>query len=344
MRMSRNTPLIDSLEPRRLCATLAAGDTYPTNISGSGVQKNWSINLTAGQSIVVAAGETASGPLQTELILIAPTGKAIARSVGDKGSFIGKVAPVTGTYRVRVRDLGRNDTGGVRVTAFFTGGTVADSDDAGTIESGRRRASNISPGDLDVWTIPATAGQYLSAVATENDVGAALGMGVLLIGPNGRGVASKESPTGVAIDQPAAQAGTYYAVVYEAGADASGLYGISFARTPGVQYNGDPDTQTPLSSGVARTGDLPGGDTDVFQVSVPANRGVSVTLKGTTGSLDPELLIIDPLGNVVTRANSSNSATAVVNFTATRAGTYSILARDRESDDGGRFTLTYTLK
>jgi hypothetical protein len=155
-------------------------------------------------------------------------------------------------------------------------------------------------------------------------------------------VRSSESATGVKVDQAAAKAGTYYAVVYEPSADATGIYGISFARTPGAQYGGDPDTQTPLSSGVARTGDLPGGDTDVFQVPLARGAAANVTIKGTTGSLDPELLIVDPLGNVVTTANAAHSASATVQFAAAREGTYSIIARDRESDDGGKFTLTFT--
>jgi hypothetical protein len=108
-----------------------------------------------------------------------------------------------------------------------------------------------------------------------------------------------------------------------------------------VQYSGDPDTQSPLTSGTPRTGDLPGGDIDVWQVSATAGKTISLSIARTTGSLDPELLLIDSTGKVVATANGSTGAS--LSYKTLTSGTFSILARDRESDDGGKYTLTYKL-
>ena len=335
--------LLDVLESRRLFASLTAGQTATSSITTSATTKNWTVSLKAGQAIVVAVGDTGTTSFAPELALIGPDGKTVATTSGDKGAFLSKTAATTGTYTVRVRDVGQNQSGSIKVTAFYTGSsTVTDSDDALAAQSGRRFAATIEPGDLDVWRVTGKAGQFLSVVATENKVGDPVDPGVILVGPDGKIVTTKTSETGVKIDQPSIKTGTYYAVVFESGADNTARYGISFGQTPGTQTTEDPDTQKTLVSGETRTGDLPGGDIDLFQVSLAKGKKISLNVaRGSTGSLDPEVLIIDPTGKVVASANGSS--TASVTYTTLTAGTFSFLLRDRESDDGGQYKLTYKL-
>src|SRR4029077_2811785 len=111
-------------------------------------------------------------------------------------------------------------------------------------ESGRRRAETIEPGDLDVWTINTIAGQHIATEVVENKPGDAVDIGVILFAPDGSVVADKTSETGLTIEVPHDQTATetYFAIVYEAGANDSGRYGITFARFPGKQNTEDPDT------------------------------------------------------------------------------------------------------
>lgn len=338
----RPAVVVDVLESRRHLDSLTAGVTVATAITAGRSQKNWSINLVAGQAIIVAGGETGSSAFQPQLILITPKHKAMARSVGTSGAFISKVAPITGTYVVRIRDTDGTHLSGVTVTAAFTSSTpITDGDDAGTEQSGRRFAVSISPGDLDVWRIPASGKQFLSVVANENSNGSSVGIGVAILGPDGAGVTAKESESGFAIDVPSVKAGNYYAVAYENGANASGRYGIAFGLTPGAQTTEDPDTQTPLVSGATRTGDLPSGDIDLFQQSLGANKTVKVTLARNGSSVTPAILLIDPNGNQV--ATTSGTSTATLTYKTTIAGTYSILTRNRDASTGGSYKLTYTV-
>ena len=341
--MPNTRPLIDSLESRTLFATLTAGVTYATSINASKPLKNWSISLKAGQAIYVTAGVPAGAAVSPELVLISPNHKTLARSVGERGAMTGKVAPVTGTYVVRVFDArGSGNSSSVSVTAVFTGSTpIADGDDGGTASSGRRFAASIDPGDFDVWRIDATSGQFLSVVANENSVNSPVGVGVVLLGPDGSGVASKESETGFALDVPGVKTGTYYAVVYETAVNASGRYGISFGLTPGAQTTEDPDTQQPLVSGTPRTGDLPSGDIDLFQVSLAKGKKVSITVTRTGSTLTPAILLIDPSGKEVTSTSGTSSAT--LTYTTLTAGTFSILLRNRDASMGGSYKLTYTV-
>lgn len=339
--MHQGISIIDSLEPRQLFAALTPGQTLTTSITAVGQTKTWTLPLVAGRQVTVSAGDTGSTSFAPELSLLDPNGKVVATSSGDKGAFLTTAALVSGTYTVRLRDVSNDQIGSARVTAFAYAATITDSDDAYTAESGRRRASTIQPGDLDVWTINASDSQFLSVLATENTVGASIGVGIQVIGPDGKLISQKTSTKGAKIDVAGSKSGKYYAVIFEPGSDATGRYGISFAQTSALQYIGDPDTATPLPAGTTRNGDLPGGDMDVFAINLSAGQSITATLARTTGSLDPEMLLVDSSGNIVASVNGSPSAT--LNATASTSGTYYLILRDREADDGGQYTINYSL-
>ena len=335
--------LIDTLEPRRLfAATLTAGVSVTTGIKAAGVQKNWSIHLNAGQTFVVAAGDNSSS-FTTELVFISPTGKALRRSSGASGAFIGAVAPVTGTYRVRARDVTNSHTASVTLTSFFasSGTVVADGDDAMTASSGRRYAASISPGDLDVWAVPATKGAFINIVDNENANGSSIGVGVLLVAPDGTPVTSKENDQGVDISTTAKQTGTYYAVAYEPGQDAGGRYGFSTGIAPGAQTTEDPDTQTPLGVGTTRTGNLPSGDQDVFSLTLGKGTAATFKAKRTGSTTTPNMILIDPNGNVVANAGNTAGSGSTFTVTATVGGTYELILVNGETDTGGAYSVSY---
>ncbi|HEY0009031.1 MAG TPA: hypothetical protein VGB55_09945 [Tepidisphaeraceae bacterium] len=339
--MSHRHAAVETLEVRRLFATLIPGETVITGIRSPGQQKNWSIDMVAGQAIVIAAGDLSGSAFQTEVILISPEGKTLRRAIGEEGSFLSRGAPVTGTYRVRVRDLGMNDTASVRVTAAFGAAPITDNDDAFAAQSGRRFAATIEQGDLDVWSVPVEKGQFTSIVATENTIGSDVDMGVLLLDPDGVAVQSAENAIGLNFSFNAAKTGTYSAIVYEPGANASGRYGISFGQAPSVPYEGDADTATPLTRGKTRNGDLPGGDTDVFTIPIGRGDKFSITLNRTSGTLNPEMLLVNDRGEVVSSVFGNTSAT--LNYTPTYSGNYYLIARDHQANSGGTFGIRYLI-
>ena len=355
MSMPHRPTVIDALEDRRLFAALTAGVTAQTVVQPTTPNRNYTITLTAGQAVYLAAGEASASDFTTQLVLIGPNHKTVARSVGANGAFIGKVAPSTGTYVVRVRDNSGGHRSAVNVTAFFTGSTiVADGDGnnegGAAAESGRAFAGGISPGDLDVYSFNnATAGAFMDLVANHNDPGNADGVGVALIAPDGTGVTSSESAAGVSITQTLKQTGTYYAVVYEPGADASGRYRFSVGLAPAVQTTEDPDTQTPLTSGQSRTGALPSGDADVFQSVLGKGVNVDIHVTRTSGTTTPQLSVINAAGQSVGSVVSNNEDPAAdpsdtdVVFTTIARGTYYVILTNASPDTGGNYSLAYAV-
>jgi Ca2+-binding RTX toxin-like protein len=340
--MNRSPAPLERLESRVLFAVLPSGQTVTGSLTNGGSTVSYDLPLTAGQTTVIAVGETALAGYDPQVVLLDPDGDTVASASGEVGATLVHTPARGGTYTLRVGDAGGNDGGGFRLTAFYPGPSQADDDNAGPIDSGRRRSSTIAPGDLDVWTAPAFPGQRLAAVITENSPGSTLDPAMLVIGPDGSVVADLRGEAGARFDGlTVTQRGTYYFVVHEDGADDSGTYGFSVVRAPGEQYAGDPDT-VPLLSGVSRDGDLPGGDLDLWSVYIDADTAVSATLTARSGSLlDPEISLIGPDGKVI--ALDSGTTTATLNATTTVGGTHYFLARDLEGDDGGLFAFRYDL-
>jgi Ca2+-binding RTX toxin-like protein len=164
-----------------------------------------------------------------------------------------------------------------------------------------------------------------------------------MIAPDGSIAGETTSETGLLLEVPHEQTvtGTYFVIVYEPGANDSGRYGITFARFPGKQNTEDPDTIVTLPNNTSRSGDMPGGDFDIFPIFIDEGSTFSATITRGSGSLDPLIQLYNPDGSFVTSANGSTSATA--SATAGISGTYWMLLGDREHDDGGKYTIKYNL-
>ena len=343
---------VDTLEPRKyFAATLIPGLTYETSIRTPGAAKNYSVTLEAGQNLmVVASDRNADANFTPSLRVIGPNNRTVRKSVSD-AAFVSINATVAGTYRVRVQDDGRDARGSIKLTGFFHAPSITDSDDAQVAASGRRFAATMEPGDLDVWTINYTRGQFLSVLATENTAGDPLNIGMQLIDSSGRVIAGGDDAEGVKTDltknQRRIRSGVFYAVVYKGVSGASGnalvsgRYGLSIAQAPGAQYAGDPDTATPLVAGETRNGDLPDGDMDVWGINLQAGDTFSATLSRATEALNPELLLVSPTGVPLVLKNGATTTT--LTYQVPTAGQYWLIGRDREGDTGGRFNIRYTV-
>ena len=335
--------LVDLLEPRRLFAALTPGLSVTGNIATSTQVDTYTVSATAGQTLVVALGETATTAFDPQVQLIDPSSTPVRTDSNEVGVFYTVTAAKTGNYTLKVGDGGANDTGGYMLTVFTPTKNFSYGEEGAEAESGRRRAATIGPGDLDVWTITTNAGQFISGEIAANSVGENIDRGEIMFAPDGSVVGQKTDAAGVSIDVPhnLTQSGTYFVVVYEADADLTGRYGITFARLPGKQATEDPDTNVPLPNNTLRNGMLPSGDYDIF--SIPVNEGstFSATFARTSGNLQPELELFNPDGSLVTSTNGASTTT--LSATAGINGTYWLMARDRTSGGGGNYSIKYTL-
>ena len=259
-------PYMDLLESRRLFSALTPGLSVTASLTTASEVDSYTIDMKAGQTLVVALGETATTPFNPQVQLRDPSGAVVRTDTNPVGLTYAVTAASTGTYQLLVSDAGLSHTGAYQLTAFTPGTNFSYGEEGAEAESGRRRAAGIGPGDLDVWTITTNAGQFISAEVAENTPGDSVQVGLMLFAPDGTLVANKSDPAGVSIDVQHAQTqtGTYFVVVYEPTGGPAGRYGITFARLPGKQATEDPDTNVPLPNGVTRDGMLPSGDYDIF--------------------------------------------------------------------------------
>jgi Ca2+-binding RTX toxin-like protein len=345
MKSSKTTrqPRVDVLEPRRLFTALTPGLSVTGTIATPSQVDTYTVPVTAGQTLVVALGETVTTAFDPQVQLIDPNGTPVRTDSNEIGVFYTTTATTTGTYTLKISDAGSNDTGSYQLTVFTPTPNFSYGEEGAEAESGRRRAATIGPGDLDVWTITTNAGQFISAEIAANTTGENINLGGILFAPDGSIVGQETSHTGLSIDvnHATTQSGTYFFVVYEPDANLTGRYGVTFARLPGKQATEDPDTNHPLANNETRDGQLPAGDFDIF--SIPVNEGstFAATLTRTSGNLQPELQLFNPDGSLVTSNNGATTTT--INSTAGITGTYWLLARDRTSGGGGNYSIKYSL-
>src|SRR5689334_8415866 len=173
MKSLKNTrgPRVDVLEPRRLFAALTPGLSVSSTIAAASEVDTYTLNVTAGKTLVVALGETTTAAFDPQVQLRDPTGAVVRTDSNEVGVFYSVTAAKSGTYELRVSDAGANDTGGYTLTAFTPGSNFSYGEEGAEAESGRRRAAGVGPGDLDVWTIDTQKGQYIATEVTENKPG-----------------------------------------------------------------------------------------------------------------------------------------------------------------------------
>ena len=344
---------IEVCEPRQLLTTIASGQRVDSSISDAGERDSYTIDVTNGVLIVDLAKRSGGTGFDAAVDILNPDGDDASLITKADNVYFVDAKGASGTYTVRVHDgVGgqtEDATGGYRLSVF-TPGTQADADgddpsdtpDNTDVNSGRRFAEQISPGDLDVFRIQAKKHQSLSVTLGRNDEGVDIDPVATIIAPDGTIVAREVAR----YDWRAGQTGTYFAVITESGNDETGYYGAAFTRVPGEQYAGDTDTVN-LKQGVARDGDLPSGDVDVYTLQVLPNTTINATLgvrDVTTDGFVPQLTLYGPDGRMITVASGNqDDGVTLGKQTATVGGTYYIRVRDNDYSGGGAVTFEYTL-
>jgi hypothetical protein len=201
----------------------------------------WTFTATAGDRIAVHVGEiTDSNDFRPWIRLWAPNGATRGSSSGTDAAAIGDViAPVTGTYLVLVSsfDSGVDGSGTYRLTMTRTPGpiTVSAGDQGGPLTNGAAHAGEILQGDLDVWTITATAGQQITVQISETAETDDFRPWIRLWTPAGSTLGSTSGLTGAQIGPVVAPVtGTYLVLVstFDSGLDGTGTYTLTVNVTP----------------------------------------------------------------------------------------------------------------
>ncbi|HXS68015.1 MAG TPA: PPC domain-containing protein, partial [Candidatus Polarisedimenticolia bacterium] len=209
-----------------------------TGTNSLGDMDLWSLTANAGDSIVLRMGSATFNPW---IRVYGPDGKEVATAGNGTSGFLtvdlATQATNSGTYVVVTSSFSVDGVGNYLLTLAKSPGTVfvAPGDEGGPMTNGWEHAGIISPGDLDVWTFNANAGD-----------GIVLRMGspafnpwIRLFGPDGKEVATAGSGVSgflnVDMTTQATNAGTYTVVVGSFSGNVTGSYVLNLAK-PGAVF------------------------------------------------------------------------------------------------------------
>jgi hypothetical protein len=196
----------------------------------------WTFSATANERLTIALGEipgAVDDDFRPWIRVYAPNGTVLVNSSGVNAAAMDSVvAPATGVYLVLVSsfDGGLDGTGTYQMTLVKTGTavTVSAGDEGGALIGSGSGA--IRAGDLDVWTISATAGQRISAQVTQTSETDDFRPWLRIYAPNGAVLVNASGLDSAAVTNATAPAsGTYLIVVgsFDSGFDGIGTYSVA---------------------------------------------------------------------------------------------------------------------
>ena len=302
----------------------------------------WSVAANAGEYLIVRMGDVGgTNSLTPYLRLLGPDGVLLDSSYGAVAAEVKTRATLSGTFTVVVGDAssGSSGTGPYQLTLAKTGGpiVITDGDEGGLLTNGTTHAGTIVTGDLDVWSVAASAGEYL--IVRMGDVGGtnSLTPYLRLLGPDGVLLDSSYGAVAAEVKARATLSGAFTVVVGDASSGLSGIgpYQLTLAKTGGQIVVTDGDEGGPMTNGTTHSGTIIPGDLDVW--SVAANAGDSLLVRmgdvGGTNSLTPYLRLLGPDG--VLLDSNYGAVAAEVQTRATLTGTFTVVAGDASSGSSG---------
>lgn len=338
---------------------LANGGTHAGTIH-AGDLDTWTFTAAVGDSLVLRAGEvTDSGGTQgftPALRLYGPSGALLDSDTRNLNVVeVGVTATSGGTYVVVVSDGGAylDAAGTYRLDFARSPGAVEVSagDEGGPLTNGGTHAGSIQPGDLDVWTLTAQAGDSLVLRAGEvTDNGGTQGFtpSLRLYGPNGALLDSDASNLNVVeVGATATTTGSYTVVVADGGAylDGAGTYRLHFVRAPAPLEVTAGDEGGALTNGSTHGGAIHAGDLDAWTFTAEAGdslvlRAGEVTDVGGTQGFTPAVRLYGPNGALLD-SDTANVNAVEVAVTAPGAGTYLVVVGDGGAylDGAGTYRL-----
>ncbi|MCL4177030.1 MAG: hypothetical protein KJ072_04705 [Verrucomicrobia bacterium] len=320
---------------------LINGETRLGEITAAGETNAWSFTATAGDRLVVRAGEIGTGAFVPWLRLYDPSGALLDQDFNASAVEVTARATSSGTFVVSVADgtSGGNQTGGYGISLAKTGEalTIAAQDEGGALVNGSSYVGAIDVGDMDAWAFTANTGETLAIWVGETTAGASLTPWLRLYGPDGVQLAADFNQTAAEVTVRATNSGVFLAVVADGTSTLGGTgnYRISLAKTGSAPEISAGDEGGALTNGVSHVGALEVGDVDAWTFRANAGQSVAVWVgessPGTT--LLPWLRLFGPDG--ASLAADFNAAAAEVTFRATNSGTFLVLVTDGTSTRGG---------
>ncbi len=312
--------------------SIVSGETVSGNLAAGDID-TFTIDATAGEDFFLTILET-SPAIELAVTVYDPTGALVTSGSTNAGlNLYAADLPVTGTYTVIIRDSGGDETGGYSLTAVLSTGGVTDDV---SIVSGETVSGNLAAGDIDTFTIDATAGEDFFLTILETSP--AIELAVTVYDPTGALVTSGSTNAGLnlyAADLPVT--GTYSVIIRDSGGDETGGYSLTT-----VLSTGGVTDDVSIVSGETVSGNLAAGDIDTFTIDATAGEDFFLTILETSPAIELAVTVYDPAGALVT-SSSTNAGLNLYAADLPVTGTYTVIIRDSGGDETGGYSLTAVL-
>jgi lysophospholipase L1-like esterase len=314
----------------------------------------WTFQANAGDLVVVSIGATSGTPSDLfwpSIRILFPDDTLGPYDSGYSAAQVTLRATQTGVYTVRVASGDSNHVGVGTYTltmAKLPGAfQVSQGDEGGRLINGANHSGRIALGDVDLWYLEATAGEWLSVAIGETSDGAGglFWPEIALVAPDGSLLRSANNYHAAKAGARAPQTGVYTVLVTSADSNNDGVgdYALTVAKAPGTLVVPTGDEGGALAQGNGNTGAVHLGDLDLWTLEATAGSLITLTLDEESdtsqGLFWPSLFLIMPDGAPGPANNGYTSAH--ISHVAQQTGTYAVLVQTGDSGNDG--TGTYRL-
>lgn len=203
----------------------------------------WTFPANVGDYIAVSVGEVTGSDFNPWIRLVSPSGVVVGNSWNAAAAQVSVVATETGNYTVAIgtADVGNDGTGTYALNVAKGPGAfvVSPGDQGGAVSNGVHTGS-ITIGDLDMWSVTATAGSPIALTVSEVSWNADYAPWIRLVAPNGALIGNNWGGSSGTVNVAAPLTGTYTIILgtADSGNDATGSYNLSIG---GVNLSPRPD-------------------------------------------------------------------------------------------------------
>ena len=291
----------------------------------------WSVSANAGDNIVLRLGTVG---FNGELSLYGPNGALLKSAVSGTDAELDYTATNGGSFTVLVEsDLSGGIGTYVLSLAQFTEPFIVPSGaQGGALTNGGNYAGTNRLGGLSLWSVTANAGDNIVLrLGTVGFYG-----NLSLYGPNGALLKNTASGTDAELDYTATNSGTFTALVDSYSSGGTGTYVLYLAQFPEPFIVPSGTQGGPLTGSANYTGTISQGELNLWAFTACLHDVFSLELKTT--NFYGDLQLYGENGALLKTAASGTDA--VLAYTATNCGTFTLLVSSYSSGGAGTYGLT----
>ncbi|QBG48028.1 hypothetical protein EGM51_11695 [Verrucomicrobia bacterium S94] len=328
-------------------AVLSNGGNHTGSITTNDVNDTWTFSADTGDSIILRIGEvtTAYGTFSPWIRLYSPGGVLIEGDSSASDAEIAHSITNTGVYTVVVESYVSGGAGTYNLRYANAGKpfVIPVGDEGGELTNGENHFGMIGLADVDMWTFSADAGDLI--ILRIGEVSTDLGTfspWILLYGPDGSFIEQDANSSDALISYSATTGGVYTVVVENYISGGAGTYNLRYANAgkPFVIPVGDEGGE--LTNGENHFGVIGLADVDMWTFSADAGDLIILRIGEVStdlGTFSPWILLYGPDGSFIEQ--DANSSDALISYSATTGGVYTVVVENYISGGAGTYNLRY---